>query len=335
MRRCQVSFSASALALVGGLSIVFPVAAEVPFDWAKIRTVTNQVELISATGRVRPVAPDDCLCPGHTLSTNALSQAELHFNEGSLARVGERAKLQFWPDTRRLRLAQGTTLFFGSPDQGRTSIETPNAVTGLQNTAVVVRYVPDRNLTLVMALADASTGPVSITGDVDGQEVVLYAGQMAIVSDAGLQIIEFDLMEFYRTSRLVLGLGLNEPRRAQPTEDPIALLRPSLLSAITQQQPFTQESEILDPALINPISMTSTLFNSDQETLWPADAIDSVGENPSPNPLPPGVVMPLPEPSVETSPPAGPTDNAAPEPISEPGSIPATDPSSSESPVVP
>ncbi len=327
MRPCQVSFSASALALLGGLWIFSPASAEASFNWAEVRTVTNQVELVSAAGQTRPAAPADCLCPGHSLSTNALSQAELRFNDGSLARVGELAKLQFLPTTRRLRLNQGTTLFFVSPDQSRTFIETPNAVIGLQHTAVVVRYVPDRNLTLVMALADASTGPISITGDANDQEGVLYAGQMALISNAGLQIVEFDLQEFYRTSRLVLGLNISGPAQARVPNDLIAPLRPSLLSAIAQQQPFAQESEILDPVLINPSRATSSLFNPSPNVPLPIDAANPVGENRSPNPLPPGVVTPLTEPPTATDPSTGPVDNPDVAPIEAPGtSVEATPP---------
>jgi hypothetical protein len=291
---CKVSLSALALSLISGVSVVAPATAEVPFTWAEVNSVVNQVDLISATGSTQSVQPLDCLCPGTTLSTNGLSQAELRFNDGSLARVGEQAQLQFWPETRNLRLTQGTTLLFPFPNQGRTSIETPNALAGLQNNVVVVRYVPTRDLTLVMALANSDTGPVSVTVKATGQEGVLYAGHMALISDVGLQVIEFDLLEFYRTSRLVLGLNIGSAPPGESANDPIALLRPNLLRAITQQQPFANTT-ILDPALINRPNDTPPLFDPSQEALWPSNTADQTGTAQRSNTLPPGVVMPLPE----------------------------------------
>jgi hypothetical protein len=314
--------SATALFLVSGSWVMAPAAAEVAFKWAEIRSVSNQVELISATGHRQPVVVTDCLCPGYTLSTQGMAQAELQFNDGSLARVGEQAQLQFWPTTRTLRLTQGTTLLFVPPEQGRTSIETPNALTGLQDTAVVVRYVPDRNLTLVMSLSTPSTGPVSVMGNAYGQEASIYAGQMALVSDTGLQVIDFDLLEFYRTSRLVRGLNLSNPTHGSLEDDPIALLRPNLLSAIAQQQPFPQTTSILDPVLINNPIPSSTLFQFNPEILESINNTNPIGEAQRPAALPPGVVMPLPE----MAPPAETPENQLPENPIQLGVDPPIDP---------
>jgi hypothetical protein len=51
-------------------------------------------------------------------------------------------------------------------------------------------------LTVVMALADAPTGPVLVTSASTGQEFALYGGQMAFVHGANLQVLEFDLLSF-------------------------------------------------------------------------------------------------------------------------------------------
>ncbi len=292
MCRLRVLASAIALSLANGWSAVAPALAEVPFSWAEIGAAANQVELISATGHRQSASPLDCLCPGHTLSTQGLSQAELRFNDGSLARVGERAQLQFLPATRRIRLNQGTALFFVPPEQGRTLIETPNAIAGLQNTGVVVRYVPDRNLTLVMALSNPATGPVAVTTNPLGQEGLIYAGQMALVSDAGLQIVEFDLLEFYRTSRLVQGLDIPGSPHLERPGDPIAQLRPNLVSAIAEQQPFSGPSAILDPGLINPARANPTLSGPNPGLPSPANPVQPGEDLQNPSKLPPGVVMP-------------------------------------------
>ncbi|MFH7242259.1 MAG: FecR domain-containing protein [Spirulina sp.] len=328
--------------LWGSAVFVTPAWAEVPFRWAEVQAVVNQVEMQSADGSRRWAVPDSCLCPGDTLSTQGVSQAELRLNDGSLVRVGEQAALQVRQGTRTLRLLQGTTLIFAQPNQGRTTIETPNALTGLDHTAVVVRYVPSRDLTLVMALANAETGPISITLKASGQEGVLYAGQMALVSAEGLEIIEFDLLEFYRTSRLVMGLALDGSTPVGgsttqiPDPDPVALLRSQLLSAVVQQAPFAN-STILNPSLINDLSGVSDLTDASQEALQPIPLNQSTSPAQSPSSLPAGVVAPLPdlpappentEPSVP-APPAEPPISADPLPTT-PTPVPSADPPSAE-----
>lgn len=286
--------------LWGPVAFVAPAWAEVPFLWAEVQSVVNQVEMQATDGSRRWAVPTSCLCPGYTLSTQGVSQAELRLNDGSLMRIGEQSEVQVQQGTRILRLLQGTTLLFTQPSQGRTAVETPNALIAVDHTAVVVRYVPSRNLTLVMALADAETGPIAVTLQTNGQEGVLYAGQMALASAEGLEIIEFDLLEFYRTSRLVMGLALDgevsEGGRLadSPSSDPVALLRPQLLRAVVQQTPFANDT-ILNPSLINDLSDVPGLLEANQEVLQPNPLNQSVSPSQSPSSLPAGVVVPLPD----------------------------------------
>lgn len=308
--------SALTFSVAGGL-IVAPAMAEVPFDRAEVRTVVNRVEAVDDAGQVQPLAPQDCLCPGQTLVTQGLSQAEIQFNDGSLVRVGEQAQLKFYPTTRILTLLQGTTLLFSFPDQGRINIETPNAWASLDSNAAVVRYVPTRNLTLIMALANSAAGPVSFAVKATEQQGTLPAGHMALISNAGLQVIEFDLVEFYRTSRLVLGLNAESRSTADDRANPVALLRPQLLNAIVQQQPFADTTPILDPALINPLSETPSLFNLGDGG-WPSNSLDQGNPAQRPNSPPPGVVTPLP--AIE---PTEPTPPVEPPPIEPPPVEPA------------
>lgn len=336
-------------ALVGSLSLwgsalfMAPAWAEVPFRWAEVQSVINQVEMQSADGSRQQAEPDRCLCPSDTLSTQGVSQAELRLSDGSLVRVGEQAALQVRQGTRTLRLIQGTTLIFTQPNQGRTTIETPNALTGMDHTAVVVRYVPSRNLTLVMALANAETGPISITLKANGQEEVLYAGQMALASAEGLEIIEFDLLEFYRTSRLVMGLALDGSvpegmaTTNSPRPDPVTLLRSQLLSAVVQQAPFANDT-ILNPSLINNLPDVSDQTEASQEVLQPTPLNQSGSPAQSPSSLPAGVVAPLPDlpDSPENPDPSIPDPPAAPSPPVDPISTePTPAPSATPTPTEP
>lgn len=307
-------------AAVSGVVFAVPALAEVPFAWAKVRGGRNQVTLVSARGGVRPAAIAACLCPGESIQTSARSQAEVLFNDGSLARVGEQTNLNFWPETRRLRLTQGTAALFVPPHLGRTTIETPNTKVGLNSNGVVVRYVPTRGLTLVMALANSSSGPISITADMVERETILYAGQMAFVSGGTMQIVEFDLLEFYQTSDLMAGLQLDNPAYRPAADEPLAELRPGLLAAMNQQATFEGDGAVLDPSLINDFAtepQPSTIGIQPGEPL-----LDPMEDLRRDSQAPAGVVSPLPE--IAAPPPT--------EPLLEPAS---TAPSAIESSLEP
>ena len=210
---------------------------------------------------------------------------------------------------RQLSLAQGTAAVFVPPDQGRTTIQTPNATVGLNSSGVVVRYVPSRGLTLVMALANSATGPISVTTAESGQEFALYAGQMAFVNVANLQIVEFDLLEFYHTSDLVAGLHLSEFDYQPSDNEPLAALRPDLLQAIAQQPPFDSQDFILDPALISDFGSGASLQSGEVEQVVLPSPTEELRRY---NEAPPGVVNPLPVNPAEAADPAEPI--APPEP---------------------
>ena len=282
-------FAAVLLAMIGSVAIAPPAAAGVSFAWARVRTSQHQVDLVSATGASRPASATDCFCPGETLSTSASAKAEVLFSDGSLARVGEQAQLQFWPHTRDLRLSQGTVALFVSPSQGRTTLQTPNAKVGLNSSGIVVRHMPSRQLTLVMALANSPTGPVTITVTATGQEFVLNAGQMAFISANNLQVVEFDLLEFYQTSDLLAGLQLANPNYRPAVNEPLAALRPSLLQALSQQAPFSSSDTILDPSLI-----TDFVADTNAQSVESLAGPSLVEEFRRYNETPPGVVVPLP-----------------------------------------
>ena len=279
-----------------GLGMVFlpaAVEAEIRLTRAQIHGISNQVEMLAPSGNVRPVARGEYFLTGDVLSTQASAQAELLFNDGSLARLGQLSQLSFWPQTRQVRLTQGTVLLLVPPTQGRLFVHTPNAITGIQNNAAVVRHVAATGLTLVLALASAEPGAVSITtGSQPHQEVSLAAGQMAFVQGSEVEVVEFDLLEFYETSRLVA--GLNPTTTGFPIDAPFARLRPGLLKAMQQQSPFSGSSPVLNPATIRVEPEPAGLFGEPEpeaHTLegFVAEEIRRYDD------APPGVITPLPD----------------------------------------
>ena len=246
------------ISLVATVLVGLPAEASVPLRRADVEALRNRVEFIPRGRTPRAARRSDFLAVGDALRTAAQAQADLRFNDGSLARVGERATFQFQPNTRNFRLSNGTLLLLIPPGQGRTNIQTPSAVTGIQGSAVVVRYIPESDLTLVMALTNNPAGPMTITtngcaeagADCATTEYSLYGGQMALIQNNQVQVVEFDLPMFYQTSPLVEGLELDNPDAESPLGAVLEQVRAETLEALEEQSPFSEESVILNPAAI-------------------------------------------------------------------------------------
>ncbi|NEQ45121.1 MAG: FecR domain-containing protein [Leptolyngbya sp. SIOISBB] len=213
---------------------------------------------------VRPVRPQDRLGLGDAIRTNLGAQADLQLNDGSFARIGELTTFWFVPNTRDLRLAQGTVILTLAPNSGNSSIETPNAITQAQNTAVIVRHVrpggsalsavvpgsddtfqETDGRTAVMVLTDSEDADVQVSVR-NGPGVSLSGGQMAIVDNDNLYLFEFDLALFHQSSPLAQGLFLDsEHSEGRDVIDPATSdERPS--------QPEFAGDYWLDPQFLSP-----------------------------------------------------------------------------------
>lgn len=245
--------------LLGVLScLAMPRAiAEVPLTRADIESIYNEVEFIPEGALARPATLTDWLDLGDALRTSLDARAELRFNDGSLARVGERATFWFVPNTRDFRLSNGTALFLIPPNRGPSNIQTPSAVTGIQGTALVVRHIPGQcggetaecpGRTVVMMLTDSPKGPAQVTTN-NGETVTLNAGDLAVIEGNSIQILQFDLELFYQTSSLVEGLDLNNPD-FQGSGSPTDPVRQETLSGIQSQQGF-EGRYVLNPEVVS------------------------------------------------------------------------------------
>lgn len=272
----KLSSLASLIAIVLGST---PVRAEIPLTRADIESVLNRVELLRSGQTPQMARTSDFLGTGDRLRTASSSRAELRFNDGSLARIGERATFHFVPNTRNFRLTNGTVLLLIPPQQGRTTIQTPNAVTGIQGSALVVRYLSDRNMSIIMALTDNLAGPMTVATANGSQEKSLKAGQIALVSAQGIQIAEFDLRSFYNTSDLVRGLHLDDLGYWRNASDPLYQVGIETTSALMNQVPFTGESAVLGPELLRSAPDASVSANRTPESI-PANISSTAAESP-------------------------------------------------------
>ena len=200
-----VSLSGSLLFMPTGA-----IAAPMPLTQATLRKVVKDVKIFLGQQPSRTAQINDRLGSGDALKTARASRAELKFNDGTLAKVGEYATFRFTPNTRRFDLQNGTYLFLVPPGRGNTEFYTPNARAGVRGSALFLRYDAETDTTTMGALTNNPLGPMDIT--VGDQKQDLYAGQMAVVIKNKIDRVEtFDLRTFYNTSALFKDVDLSDP----------------------------------------------------------------------------------------------------------------------------
>jgi len=223
--------------------------ASTPLTRAVIQLLRNDVDLIPNGEPARDAAVSDRMIPGDALSTARESFAELRFNDGSLARVGERVLFRFIPDTRTFRLNNGTMLLLIPPGQGRSHLQTPNATAGIRGSALFARYIEETDTTLIGALTNSG---IEVYNEDQTERYELKAGHVAvIVEDRIERVYKMDLGQFYATSNLAQGLNLGTedyyanrgPISATDETESIALVRSETLTALEDYE-FDDSAEI-------------------------------------------------------------------------------------------
>lgn len=276
LRRAATGITCAAL---WGFSIALPMNpafAGTPLNRAVIETLRNQVRLLQQDRSARPATVSDTLTPGDGVATGQLSLAELRFNDGSLARMGEQVVFWFTPQDRTFRLSNGTMLMLIPPGQGNTRIQTPNVTAGIRGSALFVRFNAESNTTLVGALTNSGIEVFNADGT-ERQE--LQAGQMAVVVDNRIEgLYEFDLETFYQTSPLVEGLNLGQAIAAAETstldqnERAILAVREETATALQLQQSSVSSETMSAQVLSNDVTVPAETIVTANEVM----ALDEV-----------------------------------------------------------
>ncbi len=320
-----------------GMLLLLPRSANAQsaLTWARVELTRNQVQLFT-NGQSRRARVSDVLGVGDALSTARRARAELRFNDGSLARIGESAVFQFTPNTRNFRLSNGTVLLLIPPGQGRTTIQTPNAVTGIHGSALFVRFIPETDTTIIGALTNNLAGPMVVFNLDGSQQQPLYAGEMAVMrGDGTLEQFVFELETFYETSDLVVGLELDN-LDSEIGDQAIDAVREEIKDALEQQERFEDNDDVIE----NPSFLAATpVLTTTRERLATTNAIPDFSASPAAaflqqsgfesvvsgtvnqpvaTPVPPTITgIPNPRPSVANRPPA-PTPNPSATPPTNP-----------------
>lgn len=237
------------------LAVPGTVLAQSTLTWARVELTRNEVKLFT-NGQSRRARVSDVLGINDALSTASRARAELRFNDGSLARIGESAVFRFTPNTRNFRLSNGTVLLLIPPGQGRSTIQTPNAVTGIHGSALFVRFVPETSTTIIGALTNNPDGPMTAFNHDGSEQQSLFAGEMAVIR--GEQPIErflFDLETFYDTSSLGQDLLQLDDPNASIEDEAIEAVRQEILDALAQQAEFDEAG---GPVFENPAFLSAS-----------------------------------------------------------------------------
>jgi hypothetical protein len=247
-------------------------SAQTNLTRAVIQRLRNQVKLIPKQGRGRPARVQDKLYPQDALSTSSAARAELRFNDGSLARIGERTLFRFTPRTRRFQLDNGTVLLLIPPKRGRTQVKTPNAAAGIRGSALFVRYDPDTDTTLIGALTDSQ---IEVSNKDETQTQPLEAGQLAVVvKDKIERLYEFDLRTFYETSSMVEGLDLTGKETS--TDPDIAAVQQETVQAVQEQTPIVGSKFSIDQiAKVPEVIPVSLPFSSPERVVTAVQQVDN------------------------------------------------------------
>jgi acrosin len=275
-----MGFKLSPCLLISFLSIFIlitlpnQVKANTPLTRAEIQRLRNVVQLLQRSSRSkRPAKPADTMIPGDGLSTGRASLADLRFNDGSLARVGEQAVFQFLPRTRNFRLSNGTVLLLIPPGRGQTRIQTPSAAAAIRGSALFVRYDEQTDTTVIGALTNSG---IIVSNKDASQNQELQAGQLLVVVKGRFQgLYDFDLQNFYQTSDLIQGLDLTKQNLTSASDPAIASVKAEILTALTGQAPLSGEG-IID----NPSFLDLTANSDSQDT-----GIDNVTANTNASPV--------------------------------------------------
>lgn len=225
-----------------------------PLSWARVDFLRNSVQLVPQNQQSRRARISDVLSVGDALRTSRASRAELRFNDGSLARIGERATFRFTPNTRNFQLSNGTILLLIPPGRGRSTIQTPNAVTGIQGSALFVRYIPETDTTIVGALTNNPDGPMVLFNRDGTEQQALRANEIGVIQGNQItELYEFDGTLFWQSSGLAEGFNYLSDTSSAESSDPLDGVRQEIREAISNQGRINGDNVITNPeAFVNP-----------------------------------------------------------------------------------
>lgn len=177
--------------------------------------VNEVVRIAIPTGQEEPAAVRSRLRAPDRLRTGRLSRAELEAPDGTLTRLGANTVFAFDRASRTLQLDRGSLLFHAPTGRGGGTVRSPSASAAVLGTTIIAAATPDGGFKLLVLEGRAQVDFTS------GARLRLEAGQMTFVRPAtgGVgapgPVVNFDLAQQVRSSRLVQGFARPLPSRAR------------------------------------------------------------------------------------------------------------------------
>lgn len=178
---------------------------------AEIYKIRNQVDLnFGINPDWHKAKPGDVIAPRDSVRTGANSRADILFDEGSLVRTGAGTTFRFPPGKRSFELTSGAALIMIRPEQGPSTINTPEAKVVSQGTALFIQHNPESKSSLIGVLTNSPAGLVEVKSADGSITLHLQAGQFVSIVQGVVGLVEhFVLPMFYETVELAAGLGMN------------------------------------------------------------------------------------------------------------------------------
>jgi hypothetical protein len=189
-----------------------PILADTAIKQAEIYKVRNQVDLNRKNQPTWDQAKlGDVIVPQDAVRTGVNSRADILFNEGTLVRTGAETTFRFPPGKRSFELTSGAALIMIRPQQGESTINTPEAKVVSQGTALFVQHNNKSSSSLIGVLTDSPAGLVKVSSANGKVTIKLQAGQFVSIVNGVVGLVEnFVLPMFYETVELAAGLGTGQ-----------------------------------------------------------------------------------------------------------------------------
>ena len=189
-----------------------PILADTAIKQAEIYKVRNQVDLNRKNQpNWNQAELGDVIVPQDAVRTGANSRADILFNEGTLVRTGAETTFRFLPGKRSFELTSGAALIMIRPQQGESTINTPEAKVVSQGTALFVQHNNQSHSSLIGVLTDSPAGLVKVSSANGKVTIKLQAGQFVSIVNGVVGLVEnFVLPMFYETVELAAGLGTGQ-----------------------------------------------------------------------------------------------------------------------------
>lgn len=203
--------------------------ANTVIDRGEIYKIRNQVEIERGEEtNWQPATEGEAIAPRDSVRTGANSRADLLFNEGTLVRTGAGTTFRFPQGKRSFELTSGAAVVLIRPEQGQSTITTPEAKIVSQGTALFIQHDRNTSSSLIGVLTNSPAGLVKVSSKDGDVTLQLQAGEFVSIVRGVVGLVEhFVLPMFYETVELSSGLGMqpaemertiaDEPSEAQAT----------------------------------------------------------------------------------------------------------------------